>query len=94
MTPKMLCLQFELEQWHAVREFSTTTVKALKPEIVPPNGGKKDKRRIFQNYVLKACMLWDVIFNKFPSVEGLELIPKVHFMFFILCVYVVYISLS
>lgn len=56
MTPKVLCLEFELEQFHAVREFSTMTVKAPKPEIVPSSGGKKDKRRIFQNHTLKACV--------------------------------------
>lgn len=65
MTPKVLCLEFELEQFHAVREFSTMTVKAPKPEIVPSSGGKKDKRRIFQNYTLRACVTKVVFFVLF-----------------------------
>lgn len=32
------------------------TVKAPKPEIVPSNGGKQDKRRIYRNHILKACV--------------------------------------
>lgn len=56
MTRKVLYLEFELEQLHAMREFSMMTVKALKSEIVASKGGKQDKRRIFQNHILKACM--------------------------------------
>lgn len=93
MTPKVLCLEFELEQLHAVREFSAMTIKALKPEIVPSNGGKQDKR-IFQNHILKACVTMGSFSNKFPNMERLELIPKVHFMLFYVCFWYIFASVS
>lgn len=58
MTPKVLCLESEIEQLHAEREFSAMTVKALKPEIVPSNGGKQDKR-IFQNHIFKSIRSYE-----------------------------------
>lgn len=73
------------------------TEKALKPGIVLSHGSKQDKKRLFQNHILKACVAKSFLllfFSKFPNVGGLELIPRVHFMLFILCVYVIYICLS
>lgn len=86
MRPLRYRAEFQLEQLRAVREFSTMTVKAPKPEIVPSNGGKQDKRRIYKNHILKAC----VAKGFFPPVSskcgGIGVNTKVYFMLFILCV--------
>lgn len=62
MTPKVLCLESEIERLHAAREFSAMTVKALKLEIVPSNGGKQDKR-IFQNHIFKSICFYEFFFS-------------------------------